>query len=246
VELTILGADGTYPRARSACSGYLLQHDGFNLWMDAGNGTLSFLQEHIELEQVDAIFISHAHVDHCADVYPFFYQLINTRKTVPIYSASCVHDTMNPLVGSDSQKDFAELFDWHPLVAGDAAEAGPFRFDVFSAAHSIENATVRIRAGGRTLCYSGDTGPNPDLPVAARGADLFICEASWLEKDEGLMEPIHLKASEAGAAAREADVERLMLTHIWPQNPLDRVREEAATTFDGTIEFARETQKTAI
>jgi ribonuclease BN (tRNA processing enzyme) len=246
VELTILGADGTYPRAHSACSGYLLQQDGFNLWMDAGNGTLSFLQEHISLDQVDAIFVSHAHVDHCADIYPFFYQLINTRKTVPLYAASCVHETMKPLVGSGSTQDFAELFEWHPLEAGDSAEAGPFRFEVFNAAHSIENATARVQAGGRTLCYSGDTGPNPDLAKAARGADLFLCEASWLEQDEGLMEPIHLKASEAGAAAREADVERLMLTHIWPRNPLDRVREEASSTFDGSIEFARETAKTTV
>jgi ribonuclease BN (tRNA processing enzyme) len=246
VELTILGADGTYPRAHSACSGYLLQQDGFNLWMDGGNGTLSFLQEHISLDQVDAIFVSHAHVDHCADIYPFFYQLINTRKTVPLYAASCVHETMKPLVGSGSTQDFAELFEWHPLEAGDSAEAGPFRFEVFNAAHSIENATARIQAGGRTLCYSGDTGPNPDLAKAARGADLFLCEASWLEQDEGLMEPIHLKASEAGAAAREADVERLMLTHIWPRNPLVRVREEASSTFDGPIEFARETAKTTV
>jgi ribonuclease BN (tRNA processing enzyme) len=55
-----------------------------------------------------------------------------------------------------------------------------------------------------------------------------------------------LKASEAGAFAREAEVERLMLTHIWPRNPLDRVREEASSTFDGAIEFARETAKTTI
>ena len=246
MDLTILGADGTYPRAHSACSGYLLQHDGFNLWMDAGNGTLSFLQEHIALDQIDAIFVSHAHVDHCADIYPFFYQLINTRKTVPLYAASCVYDNLKPLIGSGSQQDFADLFEWHLLHAGDAADAGPFRLNVFNAAHSIENATVRIQADGRTLCYSGDTGPNPELAVAARGADLFLCEASWLEQDEGLMEPIHLKAAEAGAVAREADIERLMLTHVWPRNPLDRVREEASRTFDGTIEFARETQKTTI
>jgi ribonuclease BN (tRNA processing enzyme) len=246
VELTVLGADGTYPRAHSACSGYLLQQDGFNLWMDAGNGTLSLLQEHIELEEVDAIFISHAHVDHSADLYPFFYQLLNTRKTVPVYAASCVHDVLKPLVGQDSQKDFAELLDWHLMQAGDVADAGPFRLDVFNAAHSIENATVRVQAGGRTFCYSGDTGPNPDLAIAARDADLFLCESSWLEKDEGLMEPIHLKAAQAGAAAREAGVERLMLTHVWPRNPLDRVREEAATTFDGKIEFTRETEKTTV
>ena len=246
MELTVLGADGTYPRAHSACSGYLLEQDGFRLWMDAGNGTLSFLQEHIELDQVDAIFVSHAHVDHCADIYPFFYQLINTGKVVPLYAASCVQETMDPLIGDDSRSKFSELFEWHLMKSGDVDEAGPFRFEVFNAAHSIENATVRIQAGDKTLCYSGDTGPNADLARAARGADLFLCEASWLEKDEGLMAPIHLKAAEAGAAAREAGVERLMLTHIWPRNPLDRVREECASAFDGTIEIARETTKTTI
>ena len=246
MELTVLGADGTYPRARSACSGFLLQHDGFTLWMDAGNGTLSFLQEHVEMEHVDAIFLSHAHVDHCADVYPFFYRSLNTGKVVPVFAATYVHENMAPLIGDDSKREFAELFQWHPMGSGDVAETGPFQFEVFNAAHSIENATVRIRADERTLCYSGDTGPNPDLATAARGADLFLCEASWLEKDEGLMEPIHMRATQAGAAARDAGVERLMLTHVWPPNPLDQVREETSTTFDGTIEFARETKKTTV
>ncbi|HLW16405.1 MAG TPA: MBL fold metallo-hydrolase [Actinomycetota bacterium] len=246
MELTVLGADGTYPRAHSACSGFLLQHDGFTLWMDAGNGTLSFLQEHLDMVDVDAIFLSHAHVDHCADVYPFFYQTLNTRKKVPVYAATCVQANMTPLIGDDSKREFGELFEWHPLASGDADEAGPFRFEVFNAAHSIENATVRVSAGGRTLCYSGDTGPNADLSKAARGADLFLCEASWLEKDEGLMAPIHLRATQAGEAAREAGVERLMLTHIWPRNPLDQVREEASSTFDGSIEFAREIRKTNV
>jgi ribonuclease BN (tRNA processing enzyme) len=246
VELTVLGADGTYPRARSACSGFLLQHDGFSLWMDAGNGTLSYLQEHVDMDDIGAIFLSHAHVDHCADVYPFFYQSINSRKVVPVYSATCVQETMSPLIGDDSKRDFAELFQWHPLASGDVAETGPFRLEVFDAAHSIENATVRIQAGGRTLCYSGDTGPNRHLATAARGADLFLCEASWLERDEGLMAPIHMRATQAGEAARAAGVERLMLTHVWPRNPLDHVREETATAFGGAIEFARETEKTTV
>lgn len=246
MELTVLGADGTYPRAHSACSGFLVQEDGFTLWMDAGNGTLSLLQDHIEMSEVDAIFLSHAHVDHCADAYPFFYQTLNTRKPVPVYAATCVQDNMTPLIGDDSKSDFAELFQWHPLGPGDTDEAGPFRLEVFNAAHSIENATVRISADGRTLCYSGDTGPNADLAKAASGADLFLCEASWLERDDGLMAPIHLRATQAGAAARDAGVERLMLTHIWPRNPLDQVREETSSTFDGTIEFAREIKKAAV
>ncbi|MGZ4139000.1 MAG: MBL fold metallo-hydrolase [Actinomycetota bacterium] len=246
MELTVLGADGTFPRAHSACSGYLIEHDGFKLWMDAGNGTLAFLQQHASMDDVDAIFISHSHVDHCADLYPFFYQLINTRRTVPLWTAPGVRDTLQSLIGEGSREDFDTLLKWHVLDTGDVADIGPFRFEAFDAAHSTINATVRVQAGGRTLCYSGDTGPNPDLAVAARGADLFVCEASWLEKDDGVMEPIHMKAAESGAAARDAGVKRLVLTHVWPVNPLEQVREEASKTFDGTIEFARETTTTTI
>jgi ribonuclease BN (tRNA processing enzyme) len=246
VELTVLGADGTYPRPRSACSGYLLSHAGFSLWMDAGNGTLSFLQEHIEMNEVDAVFISHAHVDHCADIYPFFYALLNERRTVPIYTAPRVRDKLERLIGEESKKDFGDLLEWTILEPGDQTEIGPFKVDAFDAAHSTANITVRMQADGKTFCYSGDTGPNPDLARAAQGADLFLCEASWLEKDEGLMPPIHLKAAEAGAAAHEANVGHLMLTHVWPINPLSQVREEASTKFDGMIEFAREVVKTRI
>lgn len=246
MELTVLGADGTFPRAHSACSGYLLEHDGFKVWMDAGNGTLAFLQEHVAMEDVDAIFISHAHVDHCADLFPFFYQLLNTRKKVPVWTAQGVQERLAWLIGDDARDEWGTLLGWHAMEAGDVADVGPFRFEAFDAAHSTINATVRVQAGGRTLCYSGDTGPNPHLAVAARGADLFLCEASWLEKDEGLMAPIHMKASETGAAARDAGVGRLMLTHVWPVNPLDQMREETTRTFDGTIEFAREIVKTTV
>jgi ribonuclease BN (tRNA processing enzyme) len=246
VELTVLGADGTYPRPRSACSGYLLQHDGFSLWMDAGNGTLSFLQEHIEMSEIDAVFISHAHVDHCADIYPFFYALLNERRTVPLYTAPRVRDKLEWLIGQDSRDEFGELFDWTVLEPGDVTEVGPFRLEAFDAAHSTANVTLRAQTDGKTFCYSGDTGPNPELVRAARGADLFLCEASWLEKDEGLMPPIHLKAAEAGQAASEADVGHLMLTHVWPINPLNQIREEASTTFSGTIEFARDVRRTKI
>src|SRR5687767_4400840 len=72
MELTVLGACGTYPGPGGACSGYLLQHEGFNLWMDAGHGTLSELQKHIPVSEVDAVFLSHAHPDHFVDMYPFF------------------------------------------------------------------------------------------------------------------------------------------------------------------------------
>ena len=73
MELIVLGSSGTWPNAGIATSGYLVRHDGFNLYMDAGTGTLANLQKHIAIEDVDAIVVSHEHPDHFVDLYPFFY-----------------------------------------------------------------------------------------------------------------------------------------------------------------------------
>ena len=59
LELTVLGSSGTWPNAETATSGYLVQHDGFNLWMDAGTGTLANLQQHIDTLRTLGIALCH-------------------------------------------------------------------------------------------------------------------------------------------------------------------------------------------
>jgi ribonuclease BN (tRNA processing enzyme) len=246
MELTVLGANGTYPVAGGACSGYLLQHEGFTLWMDAGNGTMARLQDHMSPDQVDAIFLSHAHPDHCADLYPFFYLLLMENRKVPIYTAPRVNECLIPLIGVDTKDAFRKLLSWTDLAPGSVTEVGPFRLEAFDAAHSTPNAIMRFQVGDKVLCYSGDTGPHPDLARAANETDLFLCEASWLDGQGADIGPIHLTAREAGTAAKEAGVSRLMLTHIWPQNDLDTVRAQAADVFDGRIELAVQTARAQV
>jgi hypothetical protein len=43
----------------------------------------------------------------------------------------------------------------------------------------VPNAGLRLTAGGKTLAYTGDTGPSPDLLDLAREADLFLAEATF-------------------------------------------------------------------
>jgi ribonuclease BN (tRNA processing enzyme) len=242
MDLTVLGASGTYPSRGGACSGYLLRHDGFSMWMDAGSGTLGRLQEHVPIEDVGALFLSHVHADHCVDLYTFFYALFfhpdGPRHGVTIIAPPGTRDFLGQLMGDDARRDFGTLFEWRELRAGDESEVGPFRMRMYDAVHSAENLTVRIEADDKTFCYSGDTGPNDELPRAAEGADLFLCEASWQECDKPIVAPIHLRAMETGAVAKAAGVDRLVLTHIWPRHDLDVSHSEAAEHFGGPIELA--------
>lgn len=238
----MLGACGTYPRAGGACSGYLVQHEGFTLWMDAGHGTLSQLQQHVAVTDVDAVFISHAHPDHFVDIYPFFYSMFwrkDRKQTVPVYGPKMAHERMSRLLTPrDGKADFDTQLPWHDFVKGDVIEVGPLRMTAFDAAHSCTNVCLRIEAGGKVLTYTGDTGPHPELERAAAGADLFLCEASWLEEERSIPEPIHLRSREAGEIAARAGAKHLVLTHVWPQNDMTLVLEQAAAAYEGPLEIA--------
>ena len=96
--------------------------------------------------------------------------------------------------------------------------------------HPVATYAMRIEEGGRTLVYSADTGPSDVLVELARGADLLLCEASFLE---GAANPphLHLTGREAAQHASRAGVERLLLTHVPPWHDPEQVLAEAQPEF---------------
>ncbi|MFN2614181.1 MAG: MBL fold metallo-hydrolase [Actinomycetota bacterium] len=246
MDLTVLGCSGSYPTAETMCSGYLLRHDGSSIWLDAGSGTMGELQKHVKLDDVGAIVLSHSHMDHCGDLYPFFYAALFDTPPRDVYAPSGVRDRLGLLIGKESTDAFVTRLRWHELDAGSTIDVGPFSIEAFEAVHSTRNNTMRITAGGRVLTYSGDTAANPHLARAAREAHVFLCESTWTNDQKGLMGPVHLSAGETGDAAAAAGCERLLITHIWPTNDRNTIKEQAAERFLGTIDLALETRTITI
>jgi ribonuclease BN (tRNA processing enzyme) len=93
-------------------------------------------------------------------------------------------------------------------------------------------------AGGRTLMYTGDTGPSTAIAELAAGADLMLAEATHLDEvPEDIRE--HLSdAGQAGVYARDAQVGRLVLTHLWPGSDPVLAQERAARAYSGPISVA--------
>ena len=87
------------------------------------------------------------------------------------------------------------------------------------------------------LAYSGDSGVCPGLDDTARDADLFLCEASFME---GAPNPpdLHLTGAEAGSTAARVGARRLVLTHIPPWHDAQKVLVEAQGEYSEPIELA--------
>jgi ribonuclease BN (tRNA processing enzyme) len=243
VELTVLGSSAAWPAAGLAASGYLLREDGFTAVLDLGTGTLSNLQLHVRHEQLDAVIITHSHIDHCIDLHPLYMARLfhpEPLPPLPLYAPPGVFDRVAGLEDAEGQGQMRELFDVHEVDPGSEFEAGPLRVSTRLLPHWVPNNGLRIQSDGRTLVYTGDTGPSEEVEALARGADLVVAEASWQPEQAVGRPPFHLTAAQAARHAARAGAARLMLSHFWPGADRDASREEAAAEFDGDLVIAHE------
>ncbi|MFI6510448.1 MBL fold metallo-hydrolase [Streptosporangium sp. NPDC050855] len=236
--LTVLGGCGAWPGAGQACSGYLVEHDGFRLLVDPGYATVPRLLQRVGADQVDAVFVSHGHPDHCADLNP----LLRARAfrddpptPLPVYSLPGALDAVLALDGPGMLTDAHVL---REFTAGDRIDIGPFRAQTRLLPHSAPNAGVRLTAGERVLAYTGDSAPSPEVVELARDADLFLAEATYADRVPEVSRHSLSSARQAGRQAKEAGVRHLLLTHLQPGTDATAARTAAGAEHDGEIAIA--------
>jgi ribonuclease BN (tRNA processing enzyme) len=240
VELTVLGAQGTWPGAGGENCGYLLTDDGYHLQMDAGTGTFARLQQVVGVDDVGAMLITHGHPDHFVDIIPTFYARHYGRLGRPglqLWSPGGFTDLAASLVSEKGRNVMAEAFDFREAGPAEVFELGPFRITPFEMQHiGVFSLGYRIEAGGVVIAYTGDTGPCDAAVALGRDADLFLCEATY--QNASKLYPFHLSAAQAGEVATASGADHLVLTHLTPDLDQRISIKEAAETFTGPIDIA--------
>jgi len=240
VEVTILGSQGTWPGPGGQTCGYLVSHDDFHLWVDAGTGTFARLQEHVSIGDIGGMLITHGHPDHFVDMIPAFYARHYGKlgeAGLPFWSPDGFTDLAALLVSENGRNVMAEAYDFRAADGGAPFEIGPFRVTPFVMTHvGVKALGYRIEAGGDVLAYTGDTGPCDEVVDLARDADVFLAEATY--QDSSTLMPFHLSARQAGEIAQAAGARRLVLTHLTPDlDPVVSLR-EASEAFEGVVDLA--------
>ena len=97
---------------------------------------------------------------------------------------------------------------------------------------------MRLAAGEHVLAYTGDTGPCADVVDLARGADLLLAEASYVDDVPAAARRYLSSAREAGREAREAGSRHLLLTHLLPGTDAAAAQAAAADGYGGDVGVA--------
>lgn len=242
MKLKVLGTVSPYCKDSKNCPSYLVSTTNNKILLDCGNGITRNLVLPNDLENL-TIIISHLHRDHYGDIFSLAY------ATYVYHNLGILKDRIKLYIPS-SQKDSVDyqlltnLGEEHYLKIEEYKKDSQITLNdttiTFSPnPHNVPSYSIKISSNNQTIVYSGDTGYiGNTLETFAKGANLFICESTFL-KGQIRKKDYHLYAHEAATIAKKAEVQKLLLTHFWPEIDKEEYLKEAKPIFEKT-EIAEE------
>jgi ribonuclease BN (tRNA processing enzyme) len=230
MRLTCFGKYGPYPKANCACSCYMLVYNDKKVIIDLGCGSLPRVLSKIQIEDIDALVLSHLHADHMGDVLTLRYALAAVKKLGKRDNPLPVYLPKEPSAESGLITD-CEMID--PKVIGDGSNFNICGIDTRFALmpHAVPSYAMSFKADGRKFVYSGDTAYNEDLITFSSNADMLLIEAAFLSENLPENAP-HVSAAEAALAGKRANAGKLLLTHIFPEYSEEDILKEAREHFE--------------
>lgn len=227
IKVTVLGNSGAYPSLHSACSGYLLETQKVKILLDCGSGVYQKLLQRINIEELDAIVLSHLHSDHMSDalVMRYAFQLKNLP---PIKLFVPEKPEAESYIFKSSKQ-----FDVHIIKENEKHKIGDTIVEFAQVKHSVMAFATKVKTADNIVVYTGDTDYTPRIGEFAKWCDLLICDATFSEATYKKGAP-HASAKLAAKMAREAEAAKLLLTHFTPDTDIDNHLMEAKGEFKYT------------
>lgn len=240
MKFTIIGFWGAYPEKGEPTSGYLLENQKTKLLIECGSGVLCNLSKYIDINELDAVLISHEHSDHCADLICLIYnamiemKLGRRNKPLSVYvpeSMKYIKDFCNDDFAVFNVFNEKSGFRMPGIEVSFSRNIHPVESYSFSFVSEEKNSSKKIT-------FTGDTQWNDDLVKISRKSDLLVSECSLYKNFKNIIKG-HLSSEEAGELATLSESEKLLLTHLPHFGNHANLLNEATESFNKEIILAR-------
>ncbi|PWF27658.1 MBL fold metallo-hydrolase [Ancrocorticia populi] len=245
MKLTVLGCSGSMSGPAGAASAYLLQAGGYSITLDFGPGAMGQLLRYLDPADLDAMFFSHLHADHCVDITGMHvYRRWFPDGPLPAVDVYSPADGMarTRQIGDDPEDEtYSGAFHFKDFGPGARTTVGPMTIEAFPAVHPVPAVGLRIIGPSELdpkqdviFGFTGDTDLCDGEIEMARHADLLLAEAAFEDgRDEA--RGIHMTGTRAGQLAQQAGARKLLLTHLQPWTSPENVRRAAESVFAGPV-----------
>jgi ribonuclease BN (tRNA processing enzyme) len=248
MRLTVLGSGTALPHPRRASSAHWLEAAGGTMLLDVSGSALHRMaQEGCDWANLDAIWVSHFHLDHVGGLAPFLFgtkhapQTRGRTKALTVFGPRGTRKLLRRFDEAGGYELFKQPF---PLEVREVSPRSEFEVfgglaaRTFSTPHTSESLAVRLTdADGVSLVYTSDTGYTEALAGFARDVNLFLTECSFFRS-----KPVktHLELEDAMKLARLSGARRVMLAHLYPEWDGIDIEAEARKLWEGETIEARD------
>jgi ribonuclease BN (tRNA processing enzyme) len=248
MRLTVLGSGTSVPHPRRSASAHWVEAAGGTLLLDfSGPAVHRMAEEGCDWAALDAVWVSHFHLDHVGGLAPFLFgtkyapQTVGRRKPFTVFGPRGTERLLRRFDEAGGYGLFEQPFPLEVREVAPRAEFEPLpglKASTLSTPHTSESLALRLDdRDGTSLVYTSDTGFTEALAGFARAVDLFLLECSFFRSKPV---KLHLELSEAMELARLSGVKRVMLSHLYPEWDGVDIAAEAKKLWDGETIEARD------
>ena len=240
----ILGAGTSIPARGYSPAGVYVHIANEHILLDAGARTLQrLLTARAPWHQLDRIFLTHFHVDHCLDLISILFALrlpqMKRRKPLFVYGPPGLRRLYQRLNRAYqdwlSPRGYRVIF--HEVQRTTLRLPG-YTVGSYPMNHYATKAVgYRLERGHTSLAYSGDTDVCDNVVALGRGVNLLILECSHPDAHKVAG---HLTPSECGRIAADAGCRHLVLTHFYPVFQGYDIRQRVRRYFRGPLTLAKD------
>ena len=240
LQLQFLGSGDAFGSGGRFQTCVLLSGAGGSLLIDCGASSLIAMKRAgVDPGEIGWVLLTHLHGDHFGGLPFMVLEGQFSRRTRPLVVAgppgtrARVEAAMEVFFPGSSRVERRFALEFVELAERVATAVGPATVTPFPAEHAsgAPAYALRVEYGGKVIVYSGDTEWTESLVDAARGADLFVCEAYFFEKKI----KFHLDYVTLRDQRKRLECSRIILTHM-SQDMLGRLEEaEMESASDGQV-----------
>jgi len=231
MRIIFLGTGTGVPEKNNSPSSILIEIKNKKLLFDLGDGVIkNLVRKNISVNDIDALFITHFHVDHISGVIPFLfasrYPADLRKKNLYIFGpegTDMFFKRISKIFKDQIKPESYSLF-IKELKPGKIFHFKRIKIKTFKTKHRKESIGYIIYEKDKKVIYTGDTDYDEDYKKIFKKTHLLITECSVPFNIEG-----HMSPEKIVKLCENIEVKKIALIHLYPvlnKNKLKRFFKE--------------------